>query len=120
MPESPLLPGRATAEGTRRFASRFPGLPGNFRKPDRLTLSSLGLGTKPGSPGGVDDLLYRSAVPRLLEGGVNVFDTSISYRQMTSERALGRALREHSSRSSPRATRCRSRSAATCRWTPRA
>jgi aryl-alcohol dehydrogenase-like predicted oxidoreductase len=31
-------------------------------------------------------------VPRLLEGGVNVFDTSISYRQMTSERALGRAL----------------------------
>lgn len=93
MPESELHPGRATSEGTRRFASRFPGLPGNFRKPDRLTLSSLGLGTKPGAPGGVDDLLYRSAVPRLLEGGVNVFDTSISYRHMTSERALGRALR---------------------------
>ena len=93
MPESPLLQGRATAEGTRRFAERFPALPGHFRRPDRLTLSSLGLGTKPGAPGGVDDLLYRSAVPRLLEGGVNVFDTAISYRHMTSERALGRALR---------------------------
>lgn len=92
MPESSLCPGRATPEGTRRFASRFPALPGHFRRPDRLTLSSLGLGTKPGAPGGVDDLLYRSAVPRLLEGGVNVFDTSISYRHMTSERALGRAL----------------------------
>ncbi len=44
-------------------------------------------------PAGVDDLLYRSAVPRLLEGGVNVFDTSISYRSQSSERALGRALR---------------------------
>jgi aryl-alcohol dehydrogenase-like predicted oxidoreductase len=93
MPESPLHPGRATAEGTRRFAARFPALPGHFRRPDRLTLSSLGLGTKLGAPGGVDDLLYRSAVPRLLEGGVNVFDTSISYRHMSSERALGRALR---------------------------
>jgi aryl-alcohol dehydrogenase-like predicted oxidoreductase len=41
----------------------------------------------------VDDLLNRYDVPRLLEGGVNVFDTSISYRQQTSERALGRALR---------------------------
>jgi len=93
MPEPPLYPGRATAEGTRRFAERFPALPGHFRRPDRLTLSSLGLGTKSGAPGGVDDLLYRSAVPRLLEGGVNVFDTAISYRHMTSERALGRALR---------------------------
>jgi hypothetical protein len=93
MAEAELVPGRATSEGTRRFAQRFPALPGHWRRPDRLTLSSIGLGTKAGAPGGVDDLLYRSAVPRLLEGGVNVFDTSISYRQQTSERALGRALR---------------------------
>ncbi|HTO09360.1 MAG TPA: aldo/keto reductase [Myxococcota bacterium] len=92
MAEAELLPGRATADGTRRFAGRFSGLPGHFRRPDRLTLSSLGLGTKSGMPGGVDDLCYRSVVPRALEGGVNVFDTSISYRQQTSERALGRAL----------------------------
>lgn len=86
------LPGRATAEGTKRFAERFASLPGHFRRPDRLWLSSLGLGTKPGAPGGVDDLCYRSAVPRALELGANVFDTSISYRQQTSERALGKSL----------------------------
>ena len=65
MPESELHPGRATAEGTRRFAARFPALPGHFRRPDRLTLSSLGLGTKLGAPGGVDDLLVplRGAAP---------------------------------------------------------
>jgi aryl-alcohol dehydrogenase-like predicted oxidoreductase len=92
MPEAELLPGRATPEGTKRFARRFPALPGHFRRPDRLWLSSLGLGTKPGAPGGVDDLCYRSVAPRALELGVNVFDTSISYRQQTSERSLGRAL----------------------------
>ncbi len=92
MAEAELIPGRATPEGTKRFAERFPALPGHFRRPDRLWLSSLGLGTKPGAPGGVDDLCYRSVTPRALELGVNVFDTSISYRQQTSERALGRAL----------------------------
>jgi len=93
MAEAELLSGRATPEGTKRFARRFPALPGHFRRPDRLWLSSLGLGTKPGAPGGVDDLCYRSVAPRALELGVNVFDTSISYRQQTSERSLGRALR---------------------------
>src|SRR6516164_9149881 len=92
MAGSERIAGRATAEGTKRFAERFAALPGHFRRPDRLWLSSLGLGTKPGAPGGVDDLCYRSAVPRALELGANVFDTSISYRQQTSERALGRAL----------------------------
>jgi aryl-alcohol dehydrogenase-like predicted oxidoreductase len=90
--EIELIGGRATPEGTRRFADRFASLPGHFRRPDRLWLSSLGLGTKPGAPGGVDDLCYRSVALRALEQGVNVFDTSLSYRQQTSERALGRAL----------------------------
>jgi aryl-alcohol dehydrogenase-like predicted oxidoreductase len=92
MAGSERIGGRATPEGTKRFADRFPALPQHFRRPDRLWLSSLGLGTKPGAPGGVDDLCYRSVVPRALELGTNVFDTSISYRQQTSERALGRAL----------------------------
>jgi aryl-alcohol dehydrogenase-like predicted oxidoreductase len=85
--------GRATAEGTRRFVSRFPDRPGHFRRPDELWLSSLALGTRRGRPGGVDDLLYRSAVSQCLEAGVNVFDTALSDRSQTSERALGHALR---------------------------
>ncbi len=90
--EQGLLSGRATPEGTARFAARFPKLPGHFRCPDRLFLSSIGLGLRQGEPGGIDDLLYRSAVARCLELGVNVFNTALSDRMQTSERALGVAL----------------------------
>ncbi len=88
-----MIDGKATAAGTRRFASRFPDRPGHFRRPDDLWLSSLALGSRRGTPGGVDDLLYRSAAGRCLEAGVNVFDTALSDRSQTSERALGMALR---------------------------
>ena len=35
-----LAPGRATPEGTRRFAGRFEDLPGHFRTPDRLAFQT--------------------------------------------------------------------------------
>jgi aryl-alcohol dehydrogenase-like predicted oxidoreductase len=88
-----LLEGCATSEGTARFAARFADRPGHFRRPDRLSLSSVALGMRRGDPGGVDDLLYRSAVAQCLEGGINVFNTALSDRMQTSERALGAALR---------------------------
>lgn len=88
-----LSEGRASEEGTRRYAARFPDLPGHFRRPDRLSFSSLGLGTRSGDPGGIDDLAYRSAIAQAVEVGINVFDTALSYRMQTSERALGAALR---------------------------
>jgi len=87
-----LRPGRATAAGTRRFADRLEVAPDHFSRPDELWLSSIALGTLRGDPGGVDDLLYRGAVPELLERGGNVLDTALSDRMQTSERALGRAL----------------------------
>jgi aryl-alcohol dehydrogenase-like predicted oxidoreductase len=92
MSDDAYLLGRATAEGTRRYAERFPELPGHFRSPDRLTLPSLALGMRNGDAGGVDDLLYRSAVSRLLEGGVHFFATALSERSQVSERNLGVAL----------------------------
>lgn len=97
-----LLPGRATLAGTRRYVDRIEarreaaGLPtanDHFVRPDELWLSSLSLGTLRGAPGGIDDLLYRSVVGDLLEGGVNVFNTALSDRMQTSERAIGHALR---------------------------
>ncbi len=97
-----LLPGRATRAGTRRFvdrtARRFEAsgrtlAADHFARPDELWLSSIALGTLRGQPGGIDDLLYRSVVPELLEAGSNVFDTALSDRSQTSERALGHALR---------------------------
>ncbi len=87
------IEGRATADGTGRFAARFAALPGHFRAPDRLRLSSLGLGTRPGDAAGADDLSYRSAVLSALELGVNVYDTALSYRLQRSERMLGAVLR---------------------------
>jgi aryl-alcohol dehydrogenase-like predicted oxidoreductase len=93
----PLLPGRATAQGTRRFADRprrdgRPYATDHFTRPDSLWLSSIALGTLRGEPGGVDDLLYRSVVADLLEAGSNVFNTALSDRFQTSERAIGHAL----------------------------
>jgi aryl-alcohol dehydrogenase-like predicted oxidoreductase len=92
MTSSDPTPGRATPDGTRRFADRFADREGHFRRPDRLTLSSLALGMRNGEPGGVDDMLYRSAVLELLTGGVNVFDTALSERMHSSERCLGATL----------------------------
>jgi len=65
----------------------------HFACPDDLWLSSIALGTLRGEPGGVDDLLYRSVVGDLLECGTNVFNTALSDRYQTSERAIGHALR---------------------------
>jgi aryl-alcohol dehydrogenase-like predicted oxidoreductase len=85
-------PGRATPEATARYAERFRQLPGHFRRPDRLWLSSLALGTRNGEAGGIDDVLYRSATASCLENGVNFFVTGLSDRMQTSERSLGAAL----------------------------
>jgi aryl-alcohol dehydrogenase-like predicted oxidoreductase len=76
-----------------RAASGRPMAADHFSRPDELWLSSIALGMMRGEPGGVDDLLYRSAVAELLEGGCNVFVTALSDRMQTSERALGQALR---------------------------
>lgn len=88
-----LVPGRATAAGTRAFATRAAASPDHFARPDALTLASIGFGTLRGSPGGVDDLLYRSALADYLERAGNVVDTALSDRLQTSERAVGNALR---------------------------
>ena len=97
-----LLPGRATQAGTRRYVDRIiarrreAGLPtaeDHFARPDDLWLSSLSLGTLRGDPGGGDDQLDRSVRVDLLECGVNVFNTALSDRMQTSERAIGHALR---------------------------
>ncbi len=93
-----LLPGHATREGTRRYADGFArahpaASEDHFSRPDDLWLSSIALGTLRGDPGGVDDLLYRSVVGDLLDAGTNVFNTALSDRYQTSERAIGHALR---------------------------
>lgn len=91
--ESAPSPGRATTAGTRAFADRHAVAPDHFARPDALWLASLGFGTLRGDPGGVDDLLYRSALGEYLDAGGNVVNTALSDRFQTSERAVGHALR---------------------------
>ena len=87
-----MIPGRATLEGTRRFADRSKAAPGHFREAAGLSLSSLGLGTYLGKESDAIDSGYEASISRALESGVNVFDSAINYRGQRSERAIGRAL----------------------------
>ncbi|MBI2898171.1 MAG: aldo/keto reductase [Deltaproteobacteria bacterium] len=88
-----MLSGHATPEGTGRFASRFPTLPaGHFRDVQGLRASSLGLGTYLGEPDDATDDATVRAVRAVLAAGANVLDAAINYRNMRSERAIGRAL----------------------------
>jgi aryl-alcohol dehydrogenase-like predicted oxidoreductase len=94
-PQKELIPGRATPEGTARFRDHFGRqFPGHFRDTHHLWLSSIGLGTYLGEPDAATDALYREAVNRALELGVNVFDTAVNYRHQRSERSIGEALAE--------------------------
>ena len=87
-----MISGRATLEGTRRFADRSKAAPGHFREAAGLSLSSLGLGTYLGKESDAIDSGYEASISRALELGVNVFDSAINYRGQRSERAIGRAL----------------------------
>ena len=87
-----VISGRATLEGTRRFAERAKAAPGHFREAMGLVLSSIGLGTYLGGEDARTDTGYEAAVESALAAGINVFDTAINYRGQKSERAIGRAL----------------------------
>ena len=89
---APVIAGRATSEGTQRFAARSGSAPGHFREAMGVRLSSLGLGTYLGEEDAATDAGYEACVAAGLASGINVFDTAINYRGQKSERAIGRAL----------------------------
>src|SRR5688500_14886972 len=90
-----MLAGRATAEGTARFVTRFANrLPADHFRTFHggLRVSSLGIGTYLGREDDATDQAYEKAVTRAFERGINVVDTAVNYRHQRSERAIGRAL----------------------------
>src|SRR5882762_984031 len=90
-----MVAGRATAEGTRRYAEKLTGglAAGHFRElAGGSSASTLGLGTYLGTEDGATDVLYQDAIVRALELGVNVLDTAVNYRHQRSERAIRTAL----------------------------
>ena len=86
----------ATEEGTSGYRRRLGGkvADNHFHNEQGLWLSSIGIGTYLGGHDDVTDTLYREAVVRAVELGVNVIDSSINYRFQRSERSVGAALKE--------------------------
>ena len=94
-PSSERLAGRATVEGSRRYADKLAGrlAAGHFRElAGGVAASTLGLGTYLGPEDGATDVLYQDAAVHALELGVNVLDTAVNYRHQRSERAIRTAL----------------------------
>lgn len=83
----------ATAEGTKKYAARFPqAANGHFRTAQGLTLSSIGIGTYLGNWDAATDASYTQSVEAFVEAGGNVVDTAANYRFQRSERSIGAAL----------------------------
>lgn len=83
----------ATPESTRRYAAKFPKAgDGHFREAQRLTVSSLGVGTYLGNPDEKTDQGYTAAIVEAAQNGINVIDAAINYRFQRSERSIGAAL----------------------------
>ena len=91
------IPGRATPQGTLRYAARFQGraAAGHFREgAGGLFFSSIGIGTYLGEPDAATDAGYQTAVVAAVEGGFNVIDAAINYRFQRSERSVGAGIRD--------------------------
>jgi aryl-alcohol dehydrogenase-like predicted oxidoreductase len=90
-----LIKGYATPEGTGRYCQRHGDrLPGHFRQSHALWISSIGLGTYLGDPTQEVDRGYTETTALAAQKGINVFDTAVNYRNMRSERAVGRTIVE--------------------------
>lgn len=63
-----------------------------FKQFGQKTVSSLGVGTEPGDATSEVDESYHDALVYALENGINVLDTSITYRHQRSERVVGEAI----------------------------
>jgi aryl-alcohol dehydrogenase-like predicted oxidoreductase len=86
-----LIPGRATAGATADYHRRH-GTSAAARALDGALLAPVGLGTYLGEDSDENDALYREAIERALERGLNVIDSAINYRSQRSERMVGAAV----------------------------
>ena len=69
-----MITGRATAEGTLKFAQTHPAANGHWRQDLGVTLSSVGMGTYLGKWDDATDTAVAQAARRAIGKGVNVID----------------------------------------------
>ena len=76
----------ATTEGTTRYIDRFPQYrdAAFYRTLCRLEVSSLGIGTYLGADNDAADQGYTEALTAAGEGGINLFDCALNYRNQRS------------------------------------
>ncbi len=87
------ITGRATNEGTRRYAERQV-MKESYRKAGDLRIGTLGIGTYQGDPDDRTDQVVTNAVLESIRGGINLIDTAINYRGERAEKCVGAALRQ--------------------------
>ena len=88
-----MIKGYVTPEGTAAYCRRVThAVPQHFRLFEECAVSSVGIGTYLGQEDSATDRLYRDAMVRAVELGVNLIDTAVNYRHQRSERAVGETL----------------------------
>ncbi len=65
-----------------------------YKKFLNLKLSEIGIGTYLGNPDDKTDENYYQTIKEGIEKGINVIDTAINYRNMRSEKVIGKVLKE--------------------------
>jgi aryl-alcohol dehydrogenase-like predicted oxidoreductase len=88
-----MLPGYATVQGGHRFATRHRDTARFFRQAQDTLVSSVGVGTYRGAADFETSDAYVGAIRSALQGGINLIDSSLNYRNQLSERAVGTAIR---------------------------
>jgi aryl-alcohol dehydrogenase-like predicted oxidoreductase len=89
------MTGHATELGTERYTARVMErvASGHFREITPGTwASTIGIGTYLGPEDAATDGLYRQAIRRAVERGINVIDTAVNYRHQRSERVIAAVL----------------------------
>ena len=89
-----MISGRASSEGTKKFAQNSGVNQVNFNEFQNLTLSNVGVGTYLGEPDSITDEKVTNAVKQSITSGVNVIDSAINYRSQKAERSVGKAISE--------------------------
>lgn len=86
--------GQATLEGTTRYQQRLQNnsVLNHFRRGDDIITSSIGIGTHLGKSDVQTDNLMTNAIIQSVQGGINLIDSAIVYRDCQSEHSIQKAI----------------------------
>ncbi|MFO8154950.1 MAG: aldo/keto reductase [Pseudomonadota bacterium] len=106
MNEMTPLTGHATPQATRAYAEAHAADTGEGHYSDllktKIRLSSLGVGTFPGTADATTDAAVAAIIAGAVAGGINVIDTAAHYRYGRALAAVGAGVREAVNAGTPR------------------